>query len=166
MLYLLSQGPNFKQLGPSMAKQPRTFCFFIQDNFWVNWGRFFHFKFSKAYYVWFLNITFYLNLHLHFLFLWQTALYISVLAFLKMSFCELGCFDMKGLICFMQKIVLNKFRLSKKEQDFSHKWYMWFGILAVSLNLVSMILLCLATFLCLSSSMILGPGQPFYLSAI
>ncbi len=52
--------------------------------------------------------------------------------------------------------MLDNFLLSKNEQDTSHKKYMWHGVLAGNLNLVSIIVLCLVTFGALSSSMKLG----------
>ncbi len=51
--------------------------------------------------------------------------------------------------------------LSKKEQDTSHRWYMWHGLLAGNLILVSIILSCLACFLCLSDSEI-GPWSIWF----
>ncbi len=45
-----------------------------------------------------------------------------------------------------QEILLNNFPLSKNEQDTSHKWYMWNGILAGYLFLVSISFLRLDTF--------------------
>ena len=52
-----------------------------------------------------------------------------------------------------QQFVLKNFLLSKNEQDNSHECYISNGVLAGCLNLVSMILLCLAIFLCFTSSM-------------
>ena len=57
-----------------------------------------------------------------------------------------------------QNMLLNKFLLSRREHDTSHNFgkcdmIFWDG----NPVLVSRILLCLATFLCLSSSMKLGP---------
>ena len=66
----------------------------------------------------------------------------------------------KILLTVSNCIVLNNSLLSRNEHNTSHKLYMWHGIYAGKLNLVSIMLLCLATFFVLkSSSMKLVPGQ-------
>ncbi len=52
-----------------------------------------------------------------------------------------------------QKMLLNNFQLSRNEQDNSHKWYMWHGVLAGMPYSVKHYLLCL------SKSMKLGPDH-------
>ena len=59
----------------------------------------------------------------------------------------------------VQKIVLNNFMLSINRQTTGQNMYTWSGRLACNIILVSTILLCLATFLCLSSCMKSGPDQ-------
>ncbi len=69
--------------------------------------------------------------------------------------------------CFIEllehKTSFNKFLRIKSEHNNSHKWYLIHGIFAGDLNLLSITVLCLATFSCLSYSMKLDPGSSLML---